>query len=85
MSGDVMRTALLSLFRFYQKFISPMFPPSCRFNPTCSNYGIEAIREHGALKGAWLTVKRILKCHPLHPGGYDPVPLNPKNYTEKKQ
>ncbi|WP_411844434.1 membrane protein insertion efficiency factor YidD [Salinicoccus sp. HZC-1] len=80
-----MRAALVSLFRFYQKFISPMFPPSCRFNPTCSNYGIEALQEHGAIKGTYLTVKRILKCHPFHPGGYDPVPLNPENYTDKKQ
>ncbi|GAB3061652.1 hypothetical protein JCM19029_05570 [Salinicoccus sesuvii] len=61
-----------------------MFPPSCRFNPTCSNYGIEAVQEHGALKGGYLTTKRILKCHPFHPGGYDPVPLNPDNYKKKQ-
>ncbi|MBC5898276.1 membrane protein insertion efficiency factor YidD, partial [Bacillus pumilus] len=58
----------------YQKCISPLTPPSCRFYPTCSNYGLEAIKTHGALKGGWLTIKRILKCHPLHPGGIDPVP-----------
>lgn len=79
-----MKTIVIYIFRFYQKFISPMFPPSCRFNPTCSVYGIEAVQEHGAVKGTWLAVKRILKCHPLHPGGYDPVPLNPKNYPDGK-
>ncbi|MCY7834333.1 membrane protein insertion efficiency factor YidD, partial [Bacillus spizizenii] len=58
----------------YQKFISPLTPPTCRFYPTCSQYGIEAIKTHGALKGGWLTIIRILKCHPFHPGGVDPVP-----------
>lgn len=65
--------------RFYQKFISPMFPPSCRFYPTCSHYGVEAIEKHGALKGSYLTVKRILKCHPFHEGGFDPVPEKKSN------
>lgn len=51
-----------------------MTPPACRFHPTCSQYGLEAIETHGAMKGAYLTVKRILKCHPFHPGGFDPVP-----------
>jgi len=51
-----------------------MKPPSCRFAPTCSQYAIEAIEVHGAVKGGWLSVKRISKCHPLHPGGFDPVP-----------
>lgn len=80
-----MKTVILYMMRFYQKAISPMFPPSCRFYPTCSNYGIEAVQEHGALKGSFMAVKRILKCHPFHPGGYDPVPLNPKNYEKKEQ
>lgn len=80
-----MKKILILLFRFYQKVISPMFPPSCRFNPTCSNYGIEAVQEHGGLKGGWMAIKRILKCHPFHPGGYDPVPLNPKNYTDENK
>ncbi|MGD9677749.1 MAG: membrane protein insertion efficiency factor YidD [Vulcanibacillus sp.] len=66
------------VIRFYQIFISPLKPPTCRFYPTCSHYGIEAIEVHGALKGGWLTVKRILKCHPLHPGGLDPVPPKKK-------
>lgn len=65
---------LIMLIRFYQRFLSPLKPPTCRFSPTCSSYGIEAIRRFGALKGGWLTVKRILKCHPFHPGGFDPVP-----------
>lgn len=80
-----MKSILLSIFKFYQKYISPAFPPSCRFNPTCSNYGMEAVQEHGALKGSYLAARRILKCHPFHPGGYDPVPLNPKSYESKEQ
>lgn len=66
------------LIKLYQKTISPLTPPSCRFYPTCSNYGIEAIRTHGMIKGGFLTIKRILKCHPFHPGGVDPVPEKKK-------
>ena len=73
-----MKTIMIALIRGYQQFISPLTPPSCRFYPTCSQYGIEAVKTHGALKGGWLTLKRILRCHPFHPGGVDPVP-------EKKQ
>ncbi|WZX99365.1 membrane protein insertion efficiency factor YidD [Bacillus sp. FSL W7-1360] len=69
-----MRTLMIKLIRLYQRCISPLKPPSCRFYPTCSHYGIEAIKLHGALKGGYLTCKRILKCHPFHPGGFDPVP-----------
>lgn len=69
-----MKPIFIGMIRFYQKYISTLTPPSCRFYPTCSNYGLEAIKTHGALKGGWLTIKRILKCHPLHPGGIDPVP-----------
>jgi uncharacterized protein len=65
---------LISVIRFYQVVISPIKPPSCRFYPTCSHYGLEAVQRFGALKGGWLTLKRILKCHPFHPGGIDPVP-----------
>ena len=68
-----MKTLMIVCIRFYQLFISPLFPPTCRFYPTCSQYAIEAIRKKGALKGGWLAVKRIAKCHPFHPGGYDPV------------
>ncbi len=67
-----MKTIMIAFIRGYQKFISPLTPPSCRFYPTCSQYGIEAVKTHGALKGGWLTLKRILKCHPFHPGGVDP-------------
>ena len=68
-----MAKILIMFARFYQLFISPMFGPSCRFYPTCSAYAIEALQKKGALKGSWLTIKRLLKCHPFHPGGYDPV------------
>lgn len=69
-----MKFLLLGLIRTYQKYISPALPPSCRFQPTCSHYGYEAIRKYGVIKGGWLTIKRIGRCHPFHPGGYDPVP-----------
>lgn len=65
---------LLILIRFYRRCISPLFPPCCRFYPTCSAYALEAVTKYGAAKGGWLALKRILKCHPFHPGGYDPVP-----------
>ncbi|WP_044429141.1 membrane protein insertion efficiency factor YidD [Bacillus spizizenii] len=74
-----MKTLFIALIRGYQKFISPLTPPTCRFYPTCSQYGIEAIKTHGALKGGWLTIIRILKCHPFHPGGVDPVPEKKKS------
>lgn len=69
-----MKQIFIGIIRFYQKFISPMTPPTCRFYPTCSHYGLEAFQKHGAFKGFWLTCKRILKCQPFHPGGFDPVP-----------
>jgi putative membrane protein insertion efficiency factor len=68
-----MKTVLLLLIRFYRRFISPLKPPSCRFYPTCSAYALEDVSKHGALRGGFLALKRILKCHPFHPGGYDPV------------
>lgn len=69
-----MKTILMQLIKLYQKFISPMTPPSCRFYPTCSHYGLEAVDKHGAIKGTWLGILRISKCHPFHKGGFDPVP-----------
>jgi len=65
---------LVAPLRVYQRFISPYLPPTCRFTPTCSAYAVEALRTHGPLKGSWLTVRRLLRCAPWHPGGYDPVP-----------
>ncbi|HTA26473.1 MAG TPA: membrane protein insertion efficiency factor YidD [Bacteroidia bacterium] len=63
------------VIRVYQKMISPWLPPSCRYTPTCSEYGIQALRKYGAFKGSWLTLKRILSCNPFsHKHGYDPVP-----------
>jgi putative membrane protein insertion efficiency factor len=64
----------IGIIRVYQRIISPLLPSSCRFSPTCSAYGIEALRKYGALKGGWLTLKRILSCHPFGKSGYDPVP-----------
>ncbi|MEE1132881.1 MAG: membrane protein insertion efficiency factor YidD [Caryophanon sp.] len=69
-----MKKLSILLIRFYQKMISPMLPPSCRFHPTCSHYGLEAFQKHGFIKGFLLTAMRILKCHPFHKGGFDPVP-----------
>ncbi|HEX7063962.1 MAG TPA: membrane protein insertion efficiency factor YidD [Bacillales bacterium] len=63
-----------AMIRFYQKYISRLTPPSCRFYPTCSNYALEAVERFGVLKGSWLAVRRLVKCHPFHKGGVDPVP-----------
>ena len=65
---------LLLLVRFYQTCISPFTPPSCRYTPTCSQYAVEALRKYGPLKGSWLTLKRLARCHPCGGSGYDPVP-----------
>ncbi|WP_440866066.1 membrane protein insertion efficiency factor YidD [Symbiopectobacterium purcellii] len=73
---------LIGLIRGYQLVISPLLGPHCRFRPTCSQYGIEAIRRFGMIKGSLLTLKRVLKCHPLNPGGDHPVPPKPDNNRE---
>ena len=65
---------LIGLVKFYQLCISPFTPPSCRFTPTCSQYAVEAIDRFGVIKGGYLAVRRLLRCHPFHKGGYDPVP-----------
>lgn len=70
----MVKRLLLGGIRFYQTFISPMKPPTCRFYPSCSSYGLEAIRRYGSVKGGWLTICRISKCHPFQKGGFDPVP-----------
>lgn len=69
-----MKKAILLLIQFYRNFISPLKPPSCRYIPTCSEYARIAVEKYGARRGGWLAVKRILRCHPFHKGGYDPVP-----------
>ncbi len=69
-----MKKVLLALVRFYRQQISPLKPPSCRFIPSCSEYAAEAIEKYGAARGGWLALRRVLRCHPFHPGGYDPVP-----------
>lgn len=70
------------MLRFYQRWISAMFPPRCRFVPTCSSYTIEAIEEHGPVRGVYLGAARLLRCHPFHAGGYDPVPQAPHKHHE---
>ncbi len=69
-----MKKLFLLLIRFYQKTFSRVLPPSCRFTPSCSHYGYQAIEKYGVVKGGWLAIKRIARCHPFTPGGYDPVP-----------
>lgn len=69
-----MKKFLIFIINIYRKFVSPIKAPSCRFYPTCSQYAINAIEKYGAVKGTFMAIKRILKCHPFHPGGYDPVP-----------
>jgi hypothetical protein len=70
----VAKKVFIALLAFYQRLVSPAFPPRCRFYPSCSHYAKEAIEKYGALKGVFLAIRRVLRCHPLHPGGVDPVP-----------
>ncbi len=76
--------AAITLVRGYQIVISPLIGPRCRFIPTCSQYAIEAINSHGFAKGAWLTSKRLLKCHPFNPGGCDPVPEKKHSHNQRR-
>jgi len=69
-----MRWLLLFLLRLYKMVISPILPPMCRFEPTCSVYAMNAVEKYGAVHGSWLALKRLFRCHPFHPGGWDPVP-----------
>jgi len=73
MASPVVR-ALLAGVRFYRMAISPLRPPTCRYVPTCSEYAVEALEVHGAARGSWLALRRLLRCHPFHAGGHDPVP-----------
>ncbi len=82
----LVKKLVLSLIRVYQLIISPFLGDNCRFYPSCSKYAIEAMDKHGLIKGGYLTIKRILKCHPWHPGGCDPVPeLDSTNNPQKHQ
>lgn len=70
----MLQQLFIGVIRFYQRYISPLTGPTCRFQPTCSHYTVEAIQKYGALKGSWLGMRRIARCHPFQPGGYDPLP-----------
>ena len=74
-----MRLILIACVRVYQWTVSPLLGPRCRFHPSCSQYAVTALARFGTLRGSWLTVRRIARCHPFHPGGYDPVPLNTRS------
>ena len=73
-SGGIAARAVMCAIRIYRRYLSPLLPGSCIYVPTCSQNALEAVEKYGALKGSWLGIKRIARCHPLHKGGYDPVP-----------
>lgn len=77
------RSAMVALLRIYKRFVSPFLPPACRYYPSCSEYAMEAIEQHGPLNGAWLALCRVARCHPFSKGGYDPVPA-PKPDASRK-
>ncbi|AZN40602.1 membrane protein insertion efficiency factor YidD [Paenibacillus albus] len=79
-----MRRVISAPIHAYRKFISPLKPPSCRFYPTCSAYALEAIDKHGPLRGSWLAVRRICRCHPFHPGGVDFVPPTREEMQQRR-
>lgn len=70
----MIRRMLILLLRGYKRFLSPLLPPMCRFEPTCSVYAMESVERYGVMRGSWLAMRRLLRCHPFHPGGWDPVP-----------
>lgn len=69
----MLKILLVLIIKFYRNFISPLKPPTCRFMPTCSEYALLALEKHGVIRGSYLAIRRILRCHPFHPGGYDPI------------
>jgi putative membrane protein insertion efficiency factor len=71
--GDAMRNAVIATLRFYKRFLSPLLPSACRFEPTCSEYMLEAVEKYGVARGISLGLRRVLRCHPFHQGGFDPV------------
>ena len=73
--SSAVRAAVLAV-RGYQRLVSPLLPPSCRFAPTCSEYAAQAIAQQGVVRGGWLALRRLVKCHPFHPGGFDPPPVS---------
>lgn len=75
----------VGLVRLYQILISPMLGPSCRFSPSCSHYACACLRDHGLLRGSWLTLRRLGRCHPWHPGGYDPPPSHPEALPQSEK
>ncbi len=79
----MIKALLIKLIKFYKRFLSPLLPPSCRFYPTCSTYALEAIERFGAWEGGIMAIKRILRCHPFNPGGYDPVPTKEESLELK--
>jgi putative membrane protein insertion efficiency factor len=69
----ILRISVLTILRIYKRWISPMLPSACRFHPTCSEYTMDAVQKHGAVRGIWMGIRRLLRCHPFHEGGFDPV------------
>ena len=69
-----MRALILAVLRAYKRFVSPLLPPACRFEPTCSIYAMNAVQKYGVTRGSWLAFRRLMRCHPFHAGGFDPVP-----------
>jgi len=82
MLNKILTAPFILLVRFYQRFVSPLFPSSCRYTPTCSHYTVEALQKHGLLRGGWLSIKRIASCNPWGGSGYDPVP-DPEKKTHE--